>query len=209
MDMRSSQHDPELDQWSDEDAMGRVINSDDAQAFAMLVERWRGAIERLCARMLGDPAGAEDLAQEVFTRLYHRRADFHSDRGRFSSFLWRIALNRCYDELRRRRSREYRKERAREMPQAQAVAGAALKEVMSSEEGALVRRALADLPEHYRAVLVLRHYQGMKFREIAEVLEIPHGTVCSRMAEGLSLLAGELSEVMDFGANHEGGGHGK
>jgi RNA polymerase sigma-70 factor (ECF subfamily) len=59
----------------------------------------------------------------------------------------------------------------------------------SSEEGEVVRRALLKLPESYRAVLILRHYEGLKLREIGEVLEIPEGTVNSRMAEALARLS--------------------
>ena len=59
------------------------------------------------------------------------------------------------------------------------------------ERAELVREAILRLPEHYRAVVVLRHYEGLKFRQIAEVLDIPEGTVKSRMAEALSRLARE------------------
>lgn len=191
--------------WSDEEAMARLALEDDAQAFTFLVHRWRGAIERLCMRMLGDATGAQDAAQDVFLRLYIRRSDFDPERGRFSSFLWRMALNRCYDELRRRRANGEHEKRALELMQAVPGRDPTLKAVMCSEEGVLVRRALSGLPEHYRAVLVLRHYQGMKFREIAEILEVPEGTVCSRMAEGLHLLAVELSTLREHARDGEGG----
>lgn len=185
--------------------MERVASEDCAQAYTVLVHRWRGVIERLCARMLGDHVGAQDLAQDVFMRLYLHRKDFKTDRGRFSSFLWRMALNRCYDELRRRRAIGEQEKRALELMQAVPGTDPTLKAVICSEEGELVRRALSGLPEHYRAVLVLRHYQGMKFREIAEILEVPEGTVCSRMAEGLHLLAAELSTLREHARDGEGG----
>ena len=65
-------------------------------------------------------------------------------------------------------------------------------ETAKNEEAALVREALAKLPESYRSVLVLRHYEGLKLREIAEILEIPPGTVNSRMAEALTRLSRNL-----------------
>ena len=64
------------------------------------------------------------------------------------------------------------------------------------EEGALVRQALLQLPEIYRSVLVLRHYEGMRLAEIAEVLEVPEGTVYSRMAEALARLARILEPAL-------------
>src|SRR5436190_15273323 len=91
---------PSLLSITDEQAMWRVKMQDDPQAFAKLVERWEKTIQRLCTRMLGDPHRAEDMTQEAFARLFARRKDYEPT-GRFSTFLWRVALNLCYDELRR------------------------------------------------------------------------------------------------------------
>ena len=85
---------------SDEQMMWRVKLQDDPQAFARLVARWEKPIQRLCARMTGDVHRAEDLTQAAFARVFAGRADWMPT-GRFSTFLWRIALNLCHDELRR------------------------------------------------------------------------------------------------------------
>src|SRR5580765_7662028 len=90
---------------SDEQAMWRVQTEDDERALALLVRRWEGPIQRLCLRMTGDVQRGEDLAQETFVRVFAKRSDYQPE-GRFSTWLWRIALNLCYDELRRRRRRE-------------------------------------------------------------------------------------------------------
>ena len=89
---------------SDEQAMWRVQMNDDAEAFALLVERWEGPIRGLCTRMLGDMHRGEDLAQEAFARVFAKRKEWVPN-GKFSTFLWRVALNLCYDELRRRERR--------------------------------------------------------------------------------------------------------
>jgi RNA polymerase sigma-70 factor, ECF subfamily len=180
---------------TDEESMCRVKAQDDHQEFARLVKRWEGPIRRLCTRMTGDPHRGEDLKQEVFLRVFERRKDYQPT-GRFSTYLWRIALNLCRDELRRR---ERRKEfvgltegdGTNEEAAGQAVAetpGPDLRAVQV-EEGEMVRRAILQLPEIYRSVLVLRHYEGLKLAKIAEVLEVPEGTVNSRMAEALSRLS--------------------
>jgi len=176
---------------TDEQAMWRVQQQDDHEAFARLVARWEEPIRRLCIRMTGDTHRGEDLKQEAFVRAFARRQEFKLDQ-RFSTWLWRIALNLCYDELRRvRRRREQSVEGLGEeggdgfedlatdapAPDAQTAAG---------EEAELVRRALWRLPENYKTVLVLRHYEGLKIREIAEILEIPEGTVNWRLTEGLA-----------------------
>lgn len=176
---------------SDEQAMWRVQMQDDAEAFAVLVERWEGPIQNLCTRMLGDAHRGDDLAQEAFARVFAKRKEYQA-RGKFSTFLWRVALNLCYDELRRRdRRRETSLEGAfdhgevdcatEDLPPDRSLA--------RQETAERVRNALMKISEAYRSVLVLRHYEDLKFREIADVLGIPEGTVKSRMAEGLSQLA--------------------
>jgi RNA polymerase sigma-70 factor, ECF subfamily len=182
---------------TDEEAMWRVRTHDDHGEFARLVRRWQEPIRRLCSHMTGDPHRGEDLAQETFARLFEKRKDFQFA-ARFSTYLWGIALNLCRDELRRRERRrelllggEAGGEDGAEEP---ADAGPAPDaRAADREEGELVRQALMRLPEIYRAVLVLRHYEGLKLAQIAEVLEIPEGTVNSRMAEALARL-GRLLE---------------
>src|SRR5688572_33362247 len=89
---------------SDEQAMWRVQAQNDALAFAQLVRRWEKPVQNLCARMIGDTHRAEDLAQDIFARIFSKRAEYRPT-AKFSTWLWRIALNRCYDELRREQLR--------------------------------------------------------------------------------------------------------
>ncbi len=178
---------------TDEQAMWRVQGQDDAAAFTRLVERWEKPIQNLGARMTGDAHRGEDLAQETFARVYARRKEYQPN-GKFSTWLWRIALNLCYDELRRmrRRSESSLDDEAGEgRAMLETIAGveaAPAEQLEAQERINEVKAALLQLGEPYRAVLVLRHYENLKFREIAEVLEIPEGTVKSRMAEALSQL---------------------
>lgn len=175
---------------SDEQAMWRVQMNDDPEAFARLVDRWETPIQNLCARMLGDVHRGQDLAQEAFTRIFARRKEYVPS-GKFSTFLWRVALNLCYDELRRReRRRELSIEDEVSGVEPRAAAELAPDISLARQEAAeRVRAALLKIPETYRSVLILRHYEDLKFREIGEVLGIPEGTVKSRMAEGLTQLA--------------------
>src|SRR5215212_2705481 len=90
----------------DEAAMRRVRSHGDPAAFAQLVARWEGPIRRLCARMTGGDAHAgEDLAQEAFARVFASRHQF-ADGRKFSTWLWRIALNLCHEHARRRAVRD-------------------------------------------------------------------------------------------------------
>src|SRR5688572_7194938 len=186
---------------TDEQAMWRVRMDDDAEAFADLVARWEKPIQRLCARMLGDIHRGEDLTQEAFARVFARRKTYEPT-GKFSTFLWRVALNLCYDELRKiNRRGEFSLDDAGADDDAPALqildpaAPAPDGQLAARERADTVRRALRELSEPYRVVVILRHYEGLKFREIADVLGIPEGTVKSRMAEALSRLSDLLNQT--------------
>jgi RNA polymerase sigma-70 factor, ECF subfamily len=186
---------------SDEQLMWRVQATGDGNAFARLVERWHEPIHRLCTRLTGDAHRAEDLAQEAFLRLFSHRRDYQA-KARFSTFLWRIAVNLCHDERRRRGRRRETSLEDRDENEVSFL------EVLSSEDPLpdaaaefqerveSVRQALLQLSEHYRVVVVLRHYEDLKFHEIAEVLGLPVGTVKSRMAEALSQLHHLMRSVL-------------
>lgn len=194
---------------TDEQLMEKAGTSEDPTPFETLVNRWRPRIHQLCGRMLGDPALGEDLAQAVFARIHERRSQYRPS-ARFSTYLWRVAVNLCHDEIRRRNTRAWwlttgqgkdpnhdgaastPSDPLDTLPDPSPAPDASLARI---EEGEFVRRALLRLPAPLRTVLVLRHYQDLKLREIAEVLEIPEGTVNSRMAEALTQLARHLAPV--------------
>ncbi len=182
---------------TDEQAMWRVQEHDDHAAFAGLVRRWEEPIRRLCVRMTGGAHRGEDLAQEVFVRVFARRRDF--ERGRkFSTWLWRIALNLCHDELRRvnRRGESPLDEHDGDSTWFEAPGPGPDGRLIENECAGLVRDALMELPETHRAVVVLREYEGLKVREIADALDIPEGTVKSRMADALDRLGRRLRPVL-------------
>jgi len=192
---------PALFSSTDEQAMWRVRTDDDADAFARLVARWQGPIQNLCTRMTGDTHRGEDLAQETFARLYAKRKNYEPT-ARFSTFLWRMALNICYDELRKiKRRGEFFLHEHDDSDDAPAFdpggdEPAPDDRLAASERAEAVREALVELAEPYRVVVVLRHYEGLKFREIADVLGIPEGTVKSRMFEALAQLNKRLNPLL-------------
>jgi RNA polymerase sigma-70 factor (ECF subfamily) len=182
--------------------MWRVQTRDDAQAFAELVGRWQEPIRRLCTRMVGDTHRAEDLTQETFARLFAHRQVFRAD-ARFSTYLWRIAVNRCCNELRHRQARRQMHHAPIDgesagvdaLPSEQPLPD---QQVAAQETAEVVRAALTQLPERYRTLLVLRHYENLKFREIAEVLDLPEGTVKTRMTEALNEMARRLAPRLEL-----------
>ena len=184
--------------------MRRVKASDDHEEFAWLVRRWEEPVRRLCTRMTGDPGRGEDLKQETFLRLFRSRKQYEPS-AKFSTFLWRIALNLCHDEFRRQeRLRQFLAPgTAAEDQDPNNGTGEAVSEAPGpdtttarAEEGELVRDAVLRLPDIYRTVFVLRHYQELKLSEIAEILQVPEGTVSSRMAEALLQLHRALEPLL-------------
>lgn len=176
-------------QLTDEEAMRLVRVSGDHGAFTRLVARWEQPIRRLCVRMTGDQHRGEDLAQEAFARVFANRHRY-ADGKRFSTWLWRIALNLCHENARRL---AVRGERSIEFVDVSNDASHGPHEhAVESERAAMVREALARLPESHRAVVVLREYENLKFREIADVLDVPEGTVKWRMAEAMQQLTRAL-----------------
>jgi RNA polymerase sigma-70 factor (ECF subfamily) len=180
--------------------MRRVQCSADPAAFAQLVNRWEGPIRRLCIRMTGDEHRGEDLSQEAFSRVFANRHRFEPTR-RFSTWLWRIALNLCYEEARKvgrrgDRTADVTDDNASGPRLAMDDDGGPEGRAVRAERVQLVRQALGRLPESHRAVVVLREYENLKFREIAEVLDIPEGTAKWRMAEAMNQLSEQLKPIL-------------
>jgi RNA polymerase sigma-70 factor, ECF subfamily len=143
-------------------------------------ERHGTRVQRLCLRLLGRPADAEDAAQDVFLRLFERAGRFDG-RARFSTWLHRLTVNLCLHRLERERLR-----RARPL----AEDGGDLcdpgdeppETLTRTESREHLQALLARLSPEHRAVLVLRELEGLAYAEIAAVLEVPEGTVMSRLA---------------------------
>jgi RNA polymerase sigma-70 factor (ECF subfamily) len=186
---------------SDEEAMRRVQKKNDPKAFALLVHRWEPWAKQFCARYTGDRHRGEDLAQEVFTRIFAHRHNYRHE-ARFGSYLKSIALNACRDEFRRNKrcpekhSKDTKGEEA-SLNNAIAATTPSPDSIAADRERAeRVRQALFQLPERYREIVVLRHYEGLRFREIAELLDLAPGTVRSRMAEALTRLGALLKPIL-------------
>jgi RNA polymerase sigma-70 factor (ECF subfamily) len=177
---------------SDEEAMRRVQCDGDHAAFGQLLRRWEAPIQRLCTRMTDDPHLGEDLSQEAFSRVFACRHQFQDGR-KFSTWLWRIAINLCRDNGRRAGRVSESSDELDENPTPLRLPD---EQLIDDERSGLVRRALASLPENQRAVVILREYEGLRFREIAEVLNAPEGTVKSRMADALAELSRQLTPIL-------------
>ncbi len=174
---------------TDERAIIARCLAGERKAYAVLVERYQGLVHDLVFRMVGDAGEAEDIAQEAFVKAYLSLRDFRGE-SRFSTWLCRIAMNRCKDLL-RRRGREVSIDAQEGGPQISALADdrdtPALSVERREREGVL-HRALARLPVKYREAVVLRHIEGMDFKEMGTILGIPAGAAKVRTFRGREML---------------------
>lgn len=172
------------------DLIGRAAAGELA-AFNTLVERYQTAVYNLCLRLLGNAQAAEDTTQDAFISAYRRLDTFRG--GNFRSWLFRIAANASYDELRWRRSRPAVSLDVPAPPGERAfdVADRAPSPLERAEQAELRRtlgEALAQLPDEQRLAIILCDVQGLDYSEIAEVMQCSLGTVKSRIARGRSRL---------------------
>lgn len=169
-------------------------NTGDRSAFEEIVTRYERAVYAVAVRMCGEPEDARDVVQETFISAMRGLRTFRAD-AKLSTWLHRITVNAALDSIRRRQRRETRPlEEVAE--RADPVAGPE-EEAVRSERASAVRSALARLGADHRAVLVLHDLEQLDYAEVAEVLDIPLGTVKSRIHRArleMARLLGHLKE---------------
>ncbi|MCO7125301.1 RNA polymerase sigma factor SigW [Sporolactobacillus shoreicorticis] len=171
----------------------KKIRKGDQQAFAELVERYKNSVFAICLRMVGNAQEAEDLSQEAFIRAYNRIDQYDHDR-KFSTWLFRIATNLSIDFLRRRKnnvsldavvpgteglSLNTMLPDEGEQPEDQMV---------RKETEEMVQEQIKRLPDKYRSAIVLKYIEDLSLKEISEIMEIPVGTVKTRIHRGREML---------------------
>ncbi len=167
-------------------------------AYAVLVERYSDYVFTIAARILGDDEDAYDAAQEAFVRAYRAIGRFRGD-AKFSSWLYRIATNRALTHLKRRRKRA---------PEVDIDAGPHIESaidveptrtrpdqlVIDAEFRAQVRGAVTKLPDQYRTVITLFYLEQRSYKEVADVLGLPMGTLKTHLHRGRTMLRKIISE---------------
>jgi RNA polymerase sigma-70 factor, ECF subfamily len=170
-------------------------------AFGRLVERYQDQVYNLACRTLGDPNRARDVAQEAFIRAWRALSGFQGN-SKFSSWLYRITLNCCYSEL-RRRGIPADSMPSQELDEFRGSAGSpGLDHTL--EERDLVEKLLRQIPPLYRGIVVLHYMQGLNCQEISEVTGRPIGTIKAylhRAREKLRQEAGRLLSDLDTHPN--------
>ena len=187
---------------SDEDLMARVAEEDE-RAFSELVRRYQGRVMNLVGRVLNDRECADDLAQEVFVRVFVHRRNYRRG-SKLSTWIFTIAVNLAKNEIRRRVRRrnwfslDALQEVLRDSAMVLADTTEGRERTLEREQmQELIARAIATVPEQYRMALVLRDIEGLAYEEIAQVLGIPGGTVRSRINRARSMLKRKLKPLLN------------
>ncbi len=188
---------PDMSEVSDSQLVVGIARFRD-DALAEAYRRHGGAVYGLARRVTGDAVEAEDVTQEVFVRLWRQPERYDASRGSLRSFLLAQAHGRAVDLVRSRVARQRREER-----DARGVAGAEYdieREVWDMALAEQVSQALAELPAEERSAIELAYFGGRTYREVAELLAQPEGTVKSRIRNGLhrmkrTMVAGGVKDV--------------
>jgi RNA polymerase sigma-70 factor (ECF subfamily) len=176
---------------TDEDLVRRFQDGSDAGALDTLVERHQSRVYNLCLRVLGDPDEAADASQDAFVAAIRKLHTFRGEAA-FTTWLHRVTVNTCYDSLRRKRRRpllhvlddegEERPDPAPPVPDHAERVGLSID----------VERALRTVPDEFRVVLVMADVEDLPYDQIADILQIPVGTVKSRVFRGRAALGRAL-----------------
>ena len=181
---------------NDDELVARSIGGD-AESFNQLILRWERPIYALAYRVIGREEDARDVCQETFLRAFRALPGFKGQ-AKFSSWLYRIALNLCRDWIRRQRRTP-----VVQLPEdvdVMELAAArepteAIEDVVARHDlTRLVEKAMAKLPEEQRTAIILKEYHGMTFQEIAEMQGCPLSTVKTRLYQGLTVLRRHLEK---------------
>ena len=177
----------------------------DEEAFAEIVSRYRNPNTNYLFRILNDYEEAVDLAQETFVRVYFAIERYHTDYA-FSTYIYRIATNLAISEIRKKKRRKllsltsfFQSEDSNDPQEFHPPDGKSLpdQDLIEIERNRTIEKAIATLPDKYRAPIVLREIQELSYEEIAQILGLGLGTTKSRISRARALLREKLKQYFD------------
>jgi RNA polymerase sigma-70 factor (ECF subfamily) len=194
------------------------VRQGDQRAFRLLVERYQRKVFSVALGMLKDKEEAMDVSQEAFVKVYKYLDHFKGDSS-FYTWLYRITVNICIDVLRKKnalKGEQVEFDETVKMDAAEANIGSLGSQLGTNPQKAALRRELAEkinaalqeVPEKHRAILLLREVEGMSYEDLARTLEIPKGTVMSRLFHARLKVQKILSEYLELGDQKSGTGNG-
>jgi len=182
-----------------DDRLMQDVRDGRVEELAVLYERHHVPVFNFFLRMTGNRAASEDLLQEVFTRILKHRATYRGE-DRFAVWMYTIARNVHFDHLRKTRDAFSLDDQFEDVPSPEPVPE---DRVIQGQEADLVRRALARLSPRKQELLVLSRFQNLKYREIAELLHCPEGTVKGLIHRAIRELGEAYRQLAGEACRHE------
>ncbi len=177
---------------SDETLVKRAQKGD-TKAFSELARRHELSVYNLSLRFMRNPSLAEDMAQEAFLKAYQKIGKFRRE-SQFSTWLYRIACNVCLSELQKRKRRGELSLAYRPEPSDPSVAAS----LPQAEEAELIRKCVAKLPRRYAEAITLFYLQECSYEEVAEIMEIPIGTLKTWLHRARKQLRGIVQRELRY-----------
>lgn len=173
-------------------ALLRRYLAGDLRAFETLMEAHEQRVFAISLRIMRNREEALDATQETFITVLRKAAGFEG-RAAFSTWLYRVAVNTCYDQLRKKRRRP-----TSPLPEGHEPVDRSINGLLEAVElRPAIEEALAALPEEFGSAVILADLEGLPLRRVSEILDVPLGTVKSRLFRGRRLLAEELGNLFE------------
>jgi len=177
-----------------------ALNGDE-KAYETLLSKYKNLVYTIMIKMVRNPQEAEDLTQEAFMKAFNSLASFNEEFA-FSTWLMKIATNNCIDFLRKKKLRTYSihepiqyKDEKIEIDMADTEPSPE-KSLLQEERKKVLENAIKELPERYRYVIILRHKEEKSYEEIAEILNLPLGTVKAQIFRAREMLNKKLKQII-------------
>jgi RNA polymerase sigma-70 factor (ECF subfamily) len=197
--MKQSEGIENREKLTDEQLISRFQNGD-ISSFDVLVRRYQNPLFNYVSRFVGDTTEAEDIVQETFYRLY-RNKHYYKEIAKFSTWIYTIAGNLARTELRRKKKRKYfsinffmSTDKDYDIPDPASSPEEKLDAIVTDE---IIQKAITKLAPKFKEVILLRDVQGFSYDEIAEIVDVPLGTIKSRVNRARLKLQEDLSDVME------------
>ena len=186
-----------MNQLSDEELF-RLFKDGQKTAFDKLVLRYKDKLYTFIYMIVNDVDLAEDLTQDTYLKVYTKKDSYNETSAKFSTWMYTIAKNAAFTELRKKKRRkttylsQLSKDRQFEIPAIQDDVDQSLQNEFINDR---IQSAINNLPEHFKVVIILRDIQELSYEEISNIVEVPLGTIKSRINRARLQLQAELQDL--------------
>ncbi|MTI53463.1 MAG: sigma-70 family RNA polymerase sigma factor [Geosporobacter ferrireducens] len=177
---------------TDQELIEKILKGE-GELFEELIRRYKNGVYSLCLRMLGNTEDAKDMAQETFIKCYHALGKY-SREYKFSTWLFKIATNLCIDEHRKRKAKLMPLDEQLYMPYDTVSAETMYFHQTNRQE---IERAIGELSQEYRILILLYHKEGLSYQQICDMLQLPMSKVKNRLHRARHMLKDRLKEIKE------------